>query len=143
MSDFIIESIGSWGVKATKSAHRLTTPKSGDVVDFGEFEGMYPFTNGRYGRIWTLKNGNFGNSLCCEMGSAHLFESGNVDISGGPFAGFDLADLETTYTLRPANFWNWGNNSIGAGMGVDYIIARPVFRLVTLHGKTPAQYKES
>lgn len=142
MSDHIIESIGNWGVKATKNASRMTTPKSGDIVDFGEFEGMYPFTHGKHGRIWTTKDmSDWGNSLCCSLGSAFLFESGNVDISGGPFAGFEMSDLEETYTLYPATFWNWGMNTPGGGNGVDYIIARPVFRLRTYKGMTAEQYK--
>lgn len=140
--EWIVESIGKWGVNATNSAKRLTTPKPGDVIDFGEFEGIYPFTHGKYGRIWTtIESSSWGNSMCCEMGSAFLFENGHVDISGGPFAGFETRDLEETYTLRNGEFWNWGMNLPGGGMGIYYTIARPVFRLRTYKGKTAAELR--
>jgi len=134
----IIESIGSWGVKTTTRAlyHvRCERPAPGDVIDFGEYEGTYPFTSGRYGRIsegpeecsgWTDKGMV---QFCCQPGSAFLDESGHVSISGGPFAHCAAEELEPTHTVRRGLFWNWGDNLRGAGMGVEYHLYRPVFRL--------------
>jgi len=129
---YITESIGQWGVKTTP-AHpmRMERPKSGDVVDFGENAGTYPFTHGQYGRVertnWLGTEGLL--LVCCEMGSAFLKESGSVDISGGPFWSGDLLQLEPTYTTKMARFWNWGNHAPGAHQGVDYHFQRPVFQL--------------
>jgi len=82
----IIESIGNWGVKTTPAelAHiRLCRPKAGDIIDFGENEGNYPYIYGRYGRIDTIENGWVGKGeahICCELGSPFLFKDGSVSI---------------------------------------------------------------
>jgi hypothetical protein len=125
MTTHIIESIGKWGVKTTAEASRFGTPKPGDVVLFAD--GLpYPFKNSRIGRVEALSDkGDL--HICCELGSAFLFENGGVSISGGPFATIKLADLRPTFRLHEANFWNWGDNGSGAGNGVNYKIARPVF----------------
>jgi hypothetical protein len=130
----IIDSIGKWGVKTTPHNIRMYRPKPGDVIDFGENEGTFPFYNGRYGRIESIDStyveGKF--HVCCGGASVFLFESGNCSISGGPFTHIDPADLIPTPALKTVRFWNWGDNGRGAGMGVDYYIARPVFKLRNL-----------
>jgi hypothetical protein len=131
----IIESIGAWGVVTTSGTHRLVTPKSGDIVDLIEVQGEYPFIYSRYGRIETVGPGRCGwckedeAHICCDMGSAFLNEDGTVSISGGPFKVIKLQDLEPTYELYEATYWNWGNNGPGSHHGVYYKIQRPVFRL--------------
>jgi len=130
----IIESISNRGVKTTPAAlmHvRMSRPNQGDVIDFGDNVGNYPF-KAKYGRIDSVETG-FADSgevhVCCHMGSAFLYDNGNVSISGGPFACVKLADLEPLYETHTAEFWNWGNLGAGAGHGVYYSIARPVFKL--------------
>lgn len=137
---WIVESIGKWGVKATNSGTRLFTPKAGDVIDFGEdYENNpYPFNKTRYGRIEQVgkpaRDGYCGwleegqAHVCVHPGSAFLREDGSVSISGGPFAVIETKDLKPTVTLKALGFWNWGNNSPGADQGIDYQIARPVFK---------------
>jgi hypothetical protein len=125
---FIIESISKNGIKTSLAdLNRYQTPKSGDVIDFGENQGKYPFLHSQYGRIWHVEGDTV--SFCCSMGSAYLFDNGNVDISGGPFSTCKKSELEETYTQHVATFWNWGNNLPGAHQGVDYQISRPVFKL--------------
>ena len=127
----IVESIGAWGVVTSPLQPRVRHPRAGDIVDFGENQGTYPFTQGKYGRIdsadWLGEEGLI--LVCCEMGSAFLFESGGVSISGGPFWSGPLSELEATGLLKLARYWNWGDNSPGAYQGVDYHFDRPVFRL--------------
>ena len=127
--NFIIESIGKNGVKTT-SAHngRLARPTAGDIVDFGEGERPYPYTNVRYGRVDRIRDDGK-VSICCQTQRVFLEDDGSVSITGGPFQSVALEDLEPTHTLDNAPFWNWGNHSPGAHQGVDYTIARPVFRL--------------
>jgi hypothetical protein len=126
----IIEVIDKHGVQTTNKdlAHiRLKTPKPGDVITYAE--GLpYPFRH-EYGRVDSLKHyedeGRI--TICCQGGSVFLNSNGTVSISGGPFAGVDLAHLKPTYTLKAVRFWNWGDNLPGASQGVDYYIERPVF----------------
>ena len=141
MSLHIIEYIGASGLihsKGYAANNRITTPHAGDVVDFGEFAGKYPFIYGQYGRIEGVGVGMAHEDeahVCCEMGSAFLAEHNgavSVSISGGPFCCINLDDLEPTLRLHPATFWNWGNNGSGAGRGVEYVIYRPVFKLIRL-----------
>jgi len=128
----IVESIGKWGVKTTpeQQAHtRMSTPKPGDIIEFTDTE--YPHTSGKYGRIEGMgiwKEGEF--HICCHLGSAFLSENGRVSISGGPFESVKPDDLEPTFKLKYAEYWNWGNNLPGANQGVHYKIARPVFKLI-------------
>jgi hypothetical protein len=134
----IIESIGAWGVRTTSRTLyrvRCERPQSGDVIDFGEYEGIYPYTSGRYGRIVSGPRDASGMwpdemvGFCCQPGSAFLLEDGSVDVSGGPFGHCSPSELEPTHTTRRGLFWNWGGNTRGAGQGVEYLIDRPVFRL--------------
>lgn len=129
---WIVESIGKWGVKATNSSTRLFTPHAGDVIDFGEDERPYPFDKCRFGRIEHVGPHGFAKEgkahICCEPGSAFLYEDGSVSISGGPFEIIKLSDLEPAVSLKAMCFWNWGNNMQGADQGIGYLIARPVFR---------------
>ncbi len=141
MSTYIIEYIGASGLRHSKgyeASNRLCNPRSGDIIDFENFEGTYPFTHGRYGRIEEVGTGYCEKDevhLCCELGSAFLNDSGSVSISGGPFCVVKLDDLEPTLRTYPATYWNWGNNGSGGGHGVNYIIARPVFRLINYRDK--------
>jgi len=129
MPSHIIKSIGRWGVKTEPASSRVCTPRPGDVVDFGENEGTYPFLR-RYGRIDSLSCFETGKAhVCCELGSAFLHENGKVSISGGPFALIPLDDLIPTFGTKRVTFWNWGDNYPGGHQGVDYGIDRPVFLL--------------
>ena len=130
----IVESISNRGVKTTPAAligSRMSRPRPGDVIDFGDNAGNYPFKN-RYGRVDTVETGMADKNeihVCCHMGSAFLCDSGNVSISGGPFECVNIDDLEPLYETRPGTFWNWGDLGAGAGHGVYYTIDRPVFKL--------------
>ena len=135
---FIIESIHGGGIKTT-NAHpsRLYDPRPGDVIDFGENVGTYPYTSGRYGRIDEVGTDNPDKGwcnkgeihVCCGNASVFLMENGDVSISGGPFSVIRESDLEYTGGMETVGFWNWGDNSPGAGQGVYYRIERPVFKL--------------
>lgn len=139
---WIVESIGHWGVKATDASmirHRWENPRSGDVIDFGENyeENRYPFNKAQYGRIEIVyRKGIRGNGewlkegelhICTHPGSAFLSENGSVSISGGPFEVIHVSSLEPTYITKELVFWNWPNGR-GAHRGIEYKIARPVFR---------------
>ena len=126
----IIESVGKWGIRTTEyNESRRTTPRPGDVVAFGENR-AYPFEQARFGRVSDIDCWQTGTiSICCEQGSVFLSESGNVSIGGGPFITVMPDELEPTFKLRPAGFWNWGDHWPAAHQGVDYSIIRPVFRL--------------
>lgn len=109
---------------------RAATVKPGDFVDFSAMEGKYPYTHGKYGRIQNTHYFDTDDILiCCEEGSCFLME-GAVSISGGPFEVVKPHQLEPTYELHVGRFWNWGNNLPGADKGVDYYLARPVFKLL-------------
>ena len=135
----IVESISGEGVKTTTKPfvhERFKTPKPGDVIDFGEFEGQYPFASGQLGRVSEIypqgicsKPGEI--HICCRGCSVFLFDSGSVSISGGPFQMLKLENLEATYTAKVVKFWNWGDNRPGAGKGVNYWIERPVFKIIS------------
>ena len=127
----IIESISSKGVKTTSGNSRFYIPRVGDIIDFGENVGTYPFTQ-KYGRFDNMDDGWAREDeyiVICEMGSVFLHDNGAVDISGGPFSTVKKADVEPMETLKDAMFWNWGDNGPGGGHGVYYTIARPLFRL--------------
>ena len=84
-------------------------------------------------RIASIDDGQV--SLCVGGASVFLYESGGVSISGGPFAGCALNELEPTWGCRAVSFWNWGDNRAGAAQGVDYAIHRPIFKLVPVQGE--------
>jgi hypothetical protein len=131
--DQITEYVGAAGVKSSqRTHHRLSTPLPGDVIEW---------PNGTFGRVESLHDpkGSWAREgevyACCELGSAFLSWSpatgrASVTISGGPFIRVTIADLKATMTTRTVRFWNWGENSMGAGQGVDYHLARPVFRYI-------------
>ena len=132
----IIESISNNGVKTTPKEllHiRLCRPRSGDIIDFGENEGNYPFIYGRYGRIADGEGQGFARKgevhTCCELGSAFLLDGGRVDISGGPFELIKTEELEPAMRTYRAPYWNWGDRGRGAGHGVYYHIDRPLFKM--------------
>lgn len=104
------------------------TPKSGDVVDFGDYVGAYPFIYGRFGRIDRVYDQD-DISICCEQGSAFYEKDGSVSISGGPFHTVGADMLIPTDELFTCRSWNWGNNRPGAGMGVHFDDIRPVWKL--------------
>lgn len=131
MTGHIIETIGKWGVKTTPAEHaRYKSPQPGDVIDFGVFQGEYPF-NYKYGRIDSRTRDKGRISVCCGGASVFLNEDGSVNISGGPFHSVNLEDLEPAFELKTVRFWNWGDNGPGGGHGVDYYIPRPIFRLAS------------
>jgi hypothetical protein len=68
-------------------------------------------------------------------------QTGNVSISGGPFHTAHRSDVISAFKLfsygntvlpliKNQTMWNWGDNQMGAGQGVEYIIPRPVFILL-------------
>lgn len=126
MSSHIIETVGKWGVKTTPYRQRRTLVRPGDVVEFPEDMRKYPVSY-QFCRVSSLEDGNM-VSIVNGMGSAFLDHDGGLSISGGPFFSVPLESLEPTMDVREERFWNWGDNSSGADMGVDYQIARPVFR---------------
>lgn len=125
----IIEYIGKEGVKTSPANSRLIEPKEGDVIEFPETLG-YPFDN-PFGRIDRLNNVFNSDPLqvhiCVNLGSVFLGD-GYVSISGGPFTHILKSDLKPTGKVKDVNFWNFGDHLPGAGQGVYYTIARPVFR---------------
>lgn len=125
----IIESIGRWGVVSTPLNLRLNRVKGGDIIEVPTELQRYPCTH-QYSRIANVKDGIA--HICEDMGSAHLMQNGDCDISGGPWWGMPVDLLEPAYTTRQADYWNWGNNSPGGGQGIHYTIARPVHR-ITVH----------
>jgi len=138
---FIIESISAYGVKTSPARFgRMETPHPGDVIDFGDNIGNFPYTEGRYGRVEEVGTDNpevgWVNAgelhVCCGNASVFLHEDGSCSISGGPFAVIKIKDLEPTNELKTVLFWNWGDHSPGADQGVNYHLARPVFRLKNL-----------
>jgi hypothetical protein len=129
----IVEVISNEGVKSTSGEHdvskRYQKPMPGDPVLFDSDE--YPFNSRPYGRIDGVNNLGSEDeiSICCGGASVFLGKDGNVSISGGPFEPVKIADLEPQFELMPVSFWNWGDNSPGADMGIHYTIERPVFKL--------------
>ena len=126
----VTEYVGMEGVVSSDlTALRATKPRSGDLVRWHD---------GTLGRIWETGGHGFTEAdevhVCSGLGSAFLglLDDGRVyaDISGGPFYMLKLADLRPTYELANATFWNWGDNMRGAGQGVEYMLARPVFEYV-------------
>lgn len=123
----IIDYIGRDGVKTTPAQSRLRQPRPGDLVRIPEELQVYPFTQGEFARIDHLSGDRIG--VCCGLGSCFLLPE-SVSISGGPFKSIALADIEPECSVGPSPMWNWGDNSSGADMGVDYVIMRPIFRLL-------------
>lgn len=129
----ITEYVGKDGVKTSEYDHRrLANPTPGDLI-------LWP--NEQYGRIESLHDpagswAGLGEAhVCCRMGSAFLSWNAKtngpaVSISGGPFMTVKLEDLQANLHLKIARFWNWGDNSPGAGKGVDYHLVRPVFTYI-------------
>lgn len=106
----------------------MTSPSAGDLVCWSD---------GSYGQIeavgkalrWPHKV-----HVCNRLGSAFLgLLEGNkepyVSISGGPFSSIDRSELEPMMELRRARFWNWGDCMPSAELGVEYWLARPVFKI--------------
>lgn len=139
----IVEYIGKDKlIHSEHTSSRASKPHPGDIVDFGD-NTEYPFTHGKYGRIDSLNFCDTGTiQVCCEMGSCFLGEN-YVNISGGPFSIIMPDELESTYELHVARFWNWGNHSSGAGKGIDYYLARPVFRLKKRTPEDEARVKKA
>jgi len=132
MSEPIIEYIGKNGVISNPEIRRLYMPKPGDVIDFGEFEGTYPFTSGKFGRIDSettlLYDDTDVLSVCCGNASVFWCNKDTVSISGGPFGAVHKNWLDFI-GLKKVGFWNWGDNNPGADQGVHYWITRPLFLL--------------
>lgn len=132
----IIEYIGKEGVRTTEisgiTSNRLETPSYGDPVKAPK-EAGYPFGElglSRLDEFWTRDDGTEMCRVCCSGGGSHFLNpNGTVSVSGGPFCSFPVAFLTPLYQVRSVGFWNWGDNSAGAGQGVNYQIARPTFLL--------------
>lgn len=115
----ITETISADGVRSSPRDHgRMSRPRPGDLVEWPD---------GELGRIDSdTSYGHF--SVCSDLGSCFLRPDGTTSISGGPFFAVNPNRLEPTWRTAPARFWNWGDNSPGAGKGVDFTLERPVFR---------------
>lgn len=122
----IIETIGSWGVKTSRAGARLSEPRAGDAVEFEEEQRHYPISH-RLCRIASIDRASGMVSIVDGMGSAFLNDA-SLSIYGVPFFSVPLESLEPTMELETMRFWNWGDNSPGAGQGVEYRIDRPRFR---------------
>ena len=123
----VIDSIGKWGVKTTPLNFRMNDPKPGDPVHIGQYS-HYPYLE----REWAYIAGFDGDwvNLCIGQCSIFLRENGDVSISGGPFERVKRHELRPALgSIKNVLMWNWGDNFPGGGMGVEYIIGRPVFRL--------------
>jgi hypothetical protein len=124
--DHVVEYIGKDGIIHSKFDWiRIKTPHVGDLVDFGD----------SLGRIESLDWGMTGKMHVCEtLGSAFLgkLRDGTIylSISGGPFRTINPEDLEPTMGAKVVPFWNWGNNGPGGSHGVEYHIARPIFKYI-------------
>lgn len=118
----ITEYVGATGVISSDyTPQRASTPRAGDLVQWPD---------GTHGMIESIHQyGPNTVHVCHDNGSAFLAED-YVSISGGPFFMLTLDDLEPTYAVANANFWNWGENLPGASQDVRFTIGRPVFRYV-------------
>lgn len=123
----ITETIGKWGVKTSDARVRMAIPKPGDVIRFGT-DRAYPRQDADFGIVDFID----GNKIvfCVHPMGIFLNENGSVSISGGPFGSCSKTEIQPTYLTQNVLFWNWGDNSPGAGMGVNYLISRPVFQIV-------------
>ena len=137
MGDHIIETIGKWGVRTRPFSLRASRPGPGDPVDVLAFVGEYPYKGFRYARLASKEIDDDGRAYWTAClgggGSVFLGESG-VSISGGPWVKMFETDLVPEYRTMQVLFWNWGDNGMGAGHGVNYKIDRPVFRLARKGG---------
>ena len=103
-------------------------PRPGDPIMFLKY--LHPRLDyGKTGRIDGVKHWcNDGEiHICHEQGSAFLFDSGNVSISGGPFSCVKIEHLKSTGRVKTVQFWNWGTNLPGAGQGVYFTEDRPLW----------------
>lgn len=126
MNNRIVETIGKWGVKTSDYSSRMYTIKPGDVIRFGDNK-EYPNHDADFGIVDSIDGNRI--TYCVHPMGIHLFENGNVSISGGPFGSCSKTDIEPTGLIQDVLMWNWADNSPGGGMGVNYSIARPVFQL--------------
>jgi hypothetical protein len=119
----ITEYVGPDGVESSELTHaRLTRPRPGDLIEWPD---------GKRGRVWTVGTGLVDAGevhVCNELGSAFL-SRGSVSISGGPFTVLKLTELEPAMRCGVERFWNWGDRLAGADQGVDYYLARPIFKV--------------
>jgi hypothetical protein len=122
----IIETIGKWGVKTTPVGLRMTKISAGDVVQFPDEHKRYPVSYRRC-RIDRIDREKGMVGMVDGMGSAFITESGSLSISGGPFFSLPIECLTPMHCTHTVHVWNWGDNSPGAGQGVDYHIERPLF----------------
>lgn len=133
MSDWIVETIGSWGVRTSKAMSRLKIPQPGDPVWVQSDVPEYRIRAGETYRVDRLRDD--GRIVLVDTTgdycSMHLMESGRVDTSGGPFVAVRAECLVPNLTVAPVVFWNWGDHSPGGGQGVHYTLLRPVFLLVS------------
>lgn len=123
----VVEYVGPEGVRSTPAErYRLAKPRPGDLIRW---------LDGTIGMIETVGTGHVQADevhAVEKLGSAFLGlinDRPYVNISGGPFCCMKLADLAPALgDFQVVRFWNWGDNTSGAGKGVEYHLARPVFR---------------
>lgn len=148
MANYIIESIGKWGIKTSPAQFRMDRPKPGDIIYFDKPLRKYPVSH-PHNRISTIDANTGMVSIVSGFGSAFLYENGELSISGGPFFSMHRSTLRPMHTLIAGQFWNWGDNLPGANQGVYYTIDRPMFRATihpnafqTRYGKTEDQARK-
>lgn len=138
----IIETIGKWGVRTTPVYLRMTRIEAGDVVEFPDQHKRYPVSY-RHCRINSVDRKTGLVNMVDGMGSAFIYQSGGLSISGGPFFSLPIECLEPRHTMHTVRVWNWGDNSPGASQGVDYHIERPVFEATAAPGDYTIRYSRN
>lgn len=128
----LLEYIGAEGVRTVDVNPFLNKPRPGDPILWSEDDNAehYACKPDTYGRVWEIGTGFCDPDeihACCELGSAFWLPSGAVSISGGPFRILNASRLTWSGKFHLVRFWNWGDNSPGAGKGVDYTVSRPVW----------------
>lgn len=139
----IVEYVGAKGIIASRWGHlRCKEIRQGDWVDLREWKDA----NGYHGEGYTYY-GDFGrvdstdwigegwvhiilNAGSCYLDAMSDWSGGWVSISGGPFQAFHPDDLIPTGELKAGRYWNFRMDYAEGDNGQDYIIERPVFKLV-------------
>jgi hypothetical protein len=121
-TDLIVRECSGAGLKVERIPLR---PQGGDLVRWPDgTTGMIDdCTGGTPTRLSVVANVN--------TASVHLLDNGKVSISGGPFRFVGIDQLRDTGIREFACFWNWGGRTARAHEGVDFILARPVYEILT------------
>ena len=112
-----------------RSEIRWTRPSPGDVIEFPEsMQGRYPIGDNEWRtRLCNINKETNRIHVCANWGQAFWNDDGTVDVSGGSWYSMPIEMLKPKYELALVKMWNWGDHARGAGNGVEYTIARPVF----------------